>query len=245
MPVLPYAIPGAPITWSPRGSTPIVSFRKPAGPGSYLGFNEKGTWIRNEWDRKVYVWNLKDKSLTLGAESDAGVPLDLRNPSPDMKDLIANATGHGSAGVTSASTKGRNTPYIPPSVAGDGNAQHTGSQAAVPAPKTPPSNPMGTSRPFKGTGASIKAGVLTFLLDDPSSPDNGKPMSLKVVRSPMNNPNAAKPNGIAGAWIGEDPRNTGVVFSLFVQGESGPVSGNAMTGLAAEALKKMMSANQR
>ena len=60
----------------------------------------------------------------------------------------------------------------------------------------------------------------------------------------MNNPNAAKPDGIAGAWFGEDPKNKDIVMSLYVQGENGTVSGNTMTGFAAEALKRIMNAKQ-
>ncbi len=171
MPPLPYAIPGAPIVWSLPGSTPEVIFLKPSSIGSYLGFNNKGSWIRNENDRRVYVWNMKDRTLTLGSENDAGVPLDLRNPSRDMKDLIAIATGHGSAGVTSASTVGRRTPYIPPSVAGDGNAQHAGETHADNAS----ANPVSASKAFKGTGATISAGVLTFTLDDLPAPAMASP----------------------------------------------------------------------
>ncbi len=70
-------------------------------------------------------------------------------------------------------------------------------------------------------------------------------MSFNVVRSAMNNPNAAKPNGIAGAWLGEDPKNKDVIVSLYVQGEGGSVSGTVMTGFAAEALKRMMKANRQ
>jgi hypothetical protein len=244
MPALPYALPGAPITWSPRGETPLVSFLKPSSQGSYLGFNERGSWIRNENDRKIYVWNLKDRTLTLGAESDAGVPLDLRNPSRDMKDLIAIGTGHGRAGVTSASTEGRRTPYIPPSVNGDGNAQYAGREARSGNPAPGTSSSASASGRFKGSGATIKAGVLTFTLDDPASPDNGKPVSLKVMRPAMTNTNAARPNGIAGAWLGEDPKNKDGVITLYVQGENGAVSGNAMNGFAAETLKKLMNANK-
>ena len=245
MPPMPYAIPGAPIFWSQAGGTiPRIQFVKPSSNGMYLGFNEKGSWIRNNNTRKIYIWNLKDRTLTLGAENDTGVPLDLRNPSNDMKDLIANATGHGSSGVTSASTKGRNTPYIPPSVAGDGNMQQTrvtDSDANANA-----ANPLGTSKQFKGSGATIRAGILTFTLDDPSSPGNGKSVSLKVTRPPnqvMNNPNAPKPNGIAGTWMGEDPNTPDIVYTVYVQGENGSVSGTAMTGMAAEAMKRIMNAS--
>jgi hypothetical protein len=243
MPLLPYAIPGAPLTWSPgRGDAPLVTFFRPRSNGTYLGFNDKGSWIRNQGDGKIYIWNLKDQSLTLGAENDAGVPLDLRNPSSFMKGIIVDAAGHGSSGTTVASNKGKNgTPYIPPGVAGDGNAQYSGGEAPSPAPVT--AHPAGASRQIRGTGATIKAGVLTFILDDPASPDNGKPVSLKVMR-PMNHPGAAKANGIAGAWLGEDPKNRDVVMSLYVQGENGAVSGTAMTGFAAETLRKIMNANK-
>jgi hypothetical protein len=43
-------------------------------------------------------------------------------------------------------------------------------------------NPVGASKPFKGSGATMSAGVLTFTLDDPASPDNGKTVSFKVMR---------------------------------------------------------------
>ncbi len=162
MPPLPYALPGAPIMWSLPGTTPDVYFLKPSSTGSYLGFNNKGSWIRNENDRRVYVWNIQDRTLTLGSENDAGVPLDLRNPSRDMKDLIAIATGHGSAGVTSASTKDRRTPYIPPSVVGDGNAQHGGGETRAGnfSPGAGAANAMGASAKLKGVDARIGAGVL-------------------------------------------------------------------------------------
>jgi hypothetical protein len=46
------------------------------GGGEYLGFNEKGSLIRNE-DGKVYYWNFKQQSLTLVANSYKEVPLDV------------------------------------------------------------------------------------------------------------------------------------------------------------------------
>jgi hypothetical protein len=46
------------------------------GGGEYLGFNEKGSLIRNE-DGKVYYWNFNQKSLTLVANGFKDVPLDV------------------------------------------------------------------------------------------------------------------------------------------------------------------------
>lgn len=240
MPLMPYALPGAPIHWTVQDGPPEVNFIKPSSKGFYLGFNEKGSWIRNENDRHIYVWNIKDRSLTLGADSDAGVPLNLRNPSDLMKNFIANATGHGSTGAQVANVNaGRRTPYIPPSVVGDGNAQYGAKarpESFSPGTSTNGAGLGGTIQ-VKGSTATITNGVLTF------TNDQGTPVSLKVVRPPnqaFGNPNAPKPTGSAGAWLAQDPTNKSAVISLYVT-ESGAVSGNRMTGIAAEALKRIMN----
>ena len=59
----------------------------------------------------------------------------------------------------------------------------------------------------------------------------------------MSNPNAPKQDGITGTWMGEDPKTPDVVFTVYVQGENGSVSGTAMTGMAAEAMKRIMNAS--
>lgn len=243
MPNLPYALPNAPLFWTPGSNhSPQVNFTKyPQGPGTYLGFNDKGSWIKNDADGKVYVWNLKDRSLTMGAANEYEVPMDLRNPSDILKGRMLARAGQGKPSTTVPNNNGRTTPYIPPNAAGAGNAPHAAGEGRT---ETVGANPAGTSKAFKGSGAAISAGVLTFTLDDPSSSDNGKQMSFSVARSAMNNPNAANSNGIAGAWLGEDPKNKDVIVSLYVQGEGGAVSGTVMTGLAAEALKRMMNANR-
>jgi len=173
----------------------------------------------------------------------------VRNPSPDVKAVIANATGHGSSGAKAASNnKGRNAPYIPPQVAGDENARYAGG-----ATRTQPFNPtggagaggvMGTSAKLKGTGATLGAGVLTFTLDDPSSPDNGKPVSYKVVRPAiaLSIPNAPKPYGNFGVWMGEDPQDSEYIVQFYVL-DNGTVMGSVMSGMAAQAMKRMMMAN--
>jgi hypothetical protein len=216
-------MPDAPIYWSLRDNSPDVNFKN--GPGTYLGFNEKGSWIENDINGKVYVWNLTTNTLVLGANNEKDVPLDLRNPSAYMKNMIANVTGHGSRGTTVATND-------------DPSIQSAGDAAGTP----PPPVPMGASRQMQGNGASITGGVLTFTVNDPNSPANGKQLKFKVMRGAMMmNPNAqANANGIAGQWIGDDPNDKSAVLLFFVQG-NGAVAMQAFTGPTAVAMKRMVT----
>jgi hypothetical protein len=243
MPVLLYPYPNAPIGWSQGGDlSPQVNFFRPPSQGTYLGFNAKGSWIKNDADGKVYVWNIKDATLTLGAGNENEVPLDLRNPSFYMSSgIIARATGHAKTGPQVANNnKGRTTPYIPPSVAGDGNAQQGSGETrtAIVSPNSGTGSAgAGTNTQVKGTAATVRAGVLTFTNEE------GASVSWKVMRPPnqaFGNPNAPKPTGDAGAWLAEDPTDKSAVISLYIT-ENGAVSGSEMTGMAAVALKRIMN----
>jgi hypothetical protein len=58
----------------------------------------------------------------------------------------------------------------------------------------------------------------------------------------MVNPNAPKstgPNDPSGQWIADDPKGTGKVTLLFVDGRTGSVAGQEFTGPMAEVMKKM------
>jgi hypothetical protein len=240
MPNLPYALPNAPLFWSPGpGTSTKVTFTKsPGGKGVYLGFNNKGSWIKNESDGKVYVWNLKELTLTLGAASEYEVPMDLRNPSDVFKgEMLARSGGKTSTSVAN-NNAGRRTPYIPPNVGGNTQPGSGETRTGIFSPSTGTNGAgVGTATQVKGSAATIRAGVLTFTNEE------GASVSLKVVRPPnqaLTNPNA-KPTGNAGVWIGEDPKNSENVVQLYVQ-DNGTVSGTVMSGMVAQAMKRMMMA---
>ena len=68
---------GAPISWLNIYESLWVRFRKTGAYCVYLGFNEKGSYIQNQGDGKVYLWNLKADSLTVVANNFSEVPLDV------------------------------------------------------------------------------------------------------------------------------------------------------------------------
>jgi hypothetical protein len=216
------------IFWTVDENGPsTVTFIKPtAANGRYLGFNDRGSWILHQNDRKVYVWNGQDRSLTVGAESMAAMPLDviasLRNSK--MRAYLAKRMNNGDPATPAANS---GTP--------------AGGGAFTPG-TNPASNPMGAVSKLTGERATIRAGVLTFIVNDPASPYNGKPVSYKVVRPAIAiaNPNAPRPNDITGQWVGEDPNNRDAVLLFFVQGNTGAVSMQAMSGPAAAAMKRML-----
>jgi hypothetical protein len=169
----------------------------------------------------------------------------LRDKTGMTKDAIANLTGHGSEGVKSANISGRTTPYIPPSVAGDGNAQFAGGKTStgMSAPSGNSTSPAASAAQLRGSGASVNAGTLTFTLDEPGSPASGKRVTYRVTRSTnpamMNDPNAPAASGNAGTWIADDPNDKDGII-LFVVKEEGTVVGTVQTGMVAQAMKRMM-----
>jgi len=75
-----------PMTWQ-SGSITIRSPQSSAGPGMYLGFNARGSWITSA-NGKLFLWNLSNKSLVEMANTWWDVPMDLRNPSALLQALI-------------------------------------------------------------------------------------------------------------------------------------------------------------
>lgn len=227
-----YTMPEAPIIWSrPRGDLDI-SFGDRYGSssgGRYLGFNEKGSWIENDNNGMVYVWNLQSRTLVVGAEDWKTIPTDvllsLRNSQVEGMLEERGIKIHTEAANSA----------VP---AGQGD-----SAPAAPAMPTLPA--VGPSGQMHGTGARIVAGVLTFTVSDANSPDNGKQLKYKVTRSAnpmMMNPNAPKPadpSDITGQWIGEDPKDKDAVILFFVQGKTGAVAMQEFSGMAAAVMKRM------
>lgn len=193
----------------------------------YLGFNDQGSWIESQNDRKIYIWNLQNRTLIVGAENRASLSteliLSLRN-SQYAEGMLSDR------GIRVANNEPQNNPA--PSSA----------QPSVPAA---PSVPMGASRQTHGSGAKIAAGVLTFTVNDVDSPDNGKQMKYKVTRGAMSmNPNApaqADANSIAGQWVGDDPKDKDGVLLFYVQ-PNGTVAMQAFSGMTAVMMKRMAGA---
>ncbi len=83
-----------PLGWQLFGTTTqpslmVIRLAAPAaGPGLYLGFNERGSWLVSTGDTRVYVWNLQTKSLSPSAANAWQAPLDLANPSPLMQAIL-------------------------------------------------------------------------------------------------------------------------------------------------------------
>ena len=213
-----------------------ITFMKPNhAVGRYLGFNDKGSWIQNQGDGKVYIWSGQDRTLTVGAQSQDAIPLDvlasLRNS--HVRPYLAKRMNNG---VPTTAVASNDKP------AGNDVINDPGKAPDV-APANP-TNAMGASTKLKGDGATIRAGVLTFTVNDPASPKNGKSVSYKVVRPAIAivNPNAPRPNDITGQWVGEDPNDKDAVLLFFVQGKTGAVAMQAMSGPAAAVMKRMLVA---
>jgi hypothetical protein len=68
---------GAPISWLLINESLWVHFKKTGAYCVYLGFNEKGSYIQNQGDGKVYLWNLKANSLSVVANNFKEIPLDV------------------------------------------------------------------------------------------------------------------------------------------------------------------------
>jgi hypothetical protein len=80
-PPLTHMIEG-PIYWTGSSTSPEVHFFNPAADVEYLGFNEKGSLIRNMGNGKVYCWKLTNPqtmagTLTVVANNYKEVPLDV------------------------------------------------------------------------------------------------------------------------------------------------------------------------
>lgn len=76
-PYLQEPLPGAPVFWFVGGNGIEVVFNSPRCSGNYIGYNDRGSWIRNDLDQKVYVWNLQSRTLTVGADNWASIPTDV------------------------------------------------------------------------------------------------------------------------------------------------------------------------
>jgi len=197
---------GLPVQWNSTGNTiPSVNLsingsRVDYRHGSYLGFNDQGSWIESQTDGKIYVWNFANRTLTVGADHRSGVPLDLRNPSAAEETIIAMRQPPRPVSTQAPQ------PQQPADKSGGMFGPGAGKTLAG---LVPPGAPAAD---IAGTGATVTNGVLTFTL---RSGAKSKPYKVARPRVMANNPQAA---GVTGAWIAMEDGGKGVLFT--VQGDN-------------------------
>jgi hypothetical protein len=197
----PMSPPGLIIQWSqPQPGYPsvILADPNPNGPRSshppqYLGWNDQGSYFRNDDDHQVYVWNLKKNSLTkIGPEVPPETLATLRN----NHYAVAKNT----------------TPSPPKAQAPEPQTPDTSRQKALfgDVGKLPQATPPGA---IAGTATTIQGGVLTF-----TRADNTK-ATYKVVRPKVmqNNPQGPAA-GITGTWIAMEDGGKGIIFTVLTDG---------------------------
>lgn len=212
MPVQQQSPPEFPIRWlnSLDPSFPTIGFKGALASnleGGYLGFNNEGSWIVHP-SGKVYVWNLKSRSLKERYPSFDAIPLEtlasLRNSDGSAETVLARKSrGKQPAAPVAA---GNNPP--PNKGAGIfGNDARKKLEDSLP-PKAGGTTSVDGAG-FTGTGASIKGGVLTFTMAD------GSKATYKVVRPAVmaGNPQAAS-SVIMGTWLALVDGSKGMIFTV-------------------------------
>jgi hypothetical protein len=208
------------------------------GNAGYLGFDERGAWLVGSPESRVFIFDFKTLTLTDAALRVEEVPTSvlarLKNQSPWVVGAIKNQTGTGSATPTSAPAAQLHL---------DANAARRAQMIG-----SGPASAAGSAPQIRGTAVSVTAGVLSFTVNDPAAPDNGQSVSYKVTRSgpamTLSVPGAPPPAGIAGTWIADDPGNKDAII-LFTVKDEHTVVGTVMSGLAAEAMKRMGAGGAR
>jgi hypothetical protein len=195
-----------PIYWTYHTATrPEVHFKIPAADGAYLGFDDKGSLIQNQGNGKVYRWNLKENSLTVVANRFVEVPLDelagLKNTDQTLQYYLAK-NGKGPMPEQPPVPVAQNPSPKPPQANSPFGPDAGSALAAL--------IPSGASAAdITGKNASIKAGVLTFILADGTK---SKPYT--VVR-PKIMANASQSDaGIAGTWIAMESGGKAMMFNV-------------------------------
>jgi hypothetical protein len=195
--------PGVPIFWTYGGSTrPAVFFKLPPADGDYLGFDEKGSLIHNQANGKLYRWNLKENSLTVAGNNLKDIPLDelaaMQNTDQTVQYWLAKNGRGPKQPVTAPQQQPPQNPDKSGGVFGD-DPQKT-LQGLAPA--------GGVPADITGKNASIKAGVLTFILPNGAS---SKPYAVVRPKIMANAPQSA---GIAGMWIAMESGGKGIMFTV-------------------------------
>jgi hypothetical protein len=175
---------------------------------TYLGWNDQGSWLVGADDGKIYVWNLRQNSLTMVFKNYKQIPQE-----------------------TIASLKNN------PLAAAKGTPQNTGPKQTGPKPETPDTSRQAAffggsgiaaqgavPGAITGSGAAIQNGMLTF-----TRADNTK-ASYRVVRPKV----AQGVPGNTGAWIAMEDGGKGILFTVNADNS---VTGREMPAQIIQALR--------
>jgi hypothetical protein len=213
---------------------------------TYLGFNERGSWIRCEEDGWVYVFDGKADVLRAVTGYFDEFPTTLSNPSRKLASAAQvreriealrrfNLPDHG---VTPPPVPVNPPPQNPGGYADLAKAVFDGNPPA-PAPQRSASGAQ-----LRGRGAAIAGDTLSFSVVDPGNADDGASVSYKVMHpEKMNMNRPASPGGLVGTWLGVDPANTDNVLMFTVQPDRS-VAETVNGGLGATFLRGMMNPPQ-
>jgi len=239
---------GQKIRWiydSGFGNAPLVHFldasvaSSTGRPPAYMGWNQKGSWFKND-DGRIVVWNLKQDSLTVRYTSDRDIPPEeisaMKNFQGQFNYLLAKgnmsakpASGQPDiVGATIAANHNDPRAELKKTLFGDpqsvraavggvqGGATPTGAHAPV------------FAGDITGTGAAIEGGVLTFTLPDRSTATHN------VVRPKVMQGNPQSAADIRGSWIAMEGNGKGILFTV--------MGDNTVTGkeMPAEVIQMLM-----
>jgi|GEM_PF-5389414 len=194
---------GIKLNWNFFGgslSGPWLQIRDPSlrsTSAQYLGWNDEGSLLALD-DGKIYIWNLKQNSLTVRYKGIDDVPsaviAKLKN-NPDKQEILASREPKPGprpvAPVQAATTQGN----IPDDAASKAIGRLSAGQTARPS--------SGVPGAYSATGATLKGDILTLTMAD------GTRKALKVERPA--GLAAAASGDIAGTWVSFDANKIIVV----------------------------------
>jgi hypothetical protein len=196
------------VSWNYGGGNiayPQLSVNDPGRPTlrgvQYYGWNEEGSLLRGD-DGKVYVWKLKENSLTERYKSLDAVPTSV------LASLKNSESKHEY--LASRQAEPAPKPAAPVQVAkNDGGVLADAAKRAVDASRAAqPTRRSEVASFYSATGASLKGDMLTLTLAD------GTSKALKVERPPTpaiaGVPSTAS-GDIAGTWLSFDANKIVVV----------------------------------
>jgi hypothetical protein len=197
------------VSWNYGGGNiayPQLRVNDPSRPTlrsvDYFGWNEEGSLLRGD-DGKVYVWKLKENSLTERYKSLDAVPTSV------LASLKNSESKHEY--LASRQAKPAPKPAAPVQVAkNDGGVLADAAKRAVDASRAAqPARRSEVASGYSAKSASLKGDMLTLTLAD------GTKKALRVERPPTPPGTAtSSPGDIAGTWLSFDASKI-----VFIQGD--------------------------